>query len=441
MQKKVCYAGAAGTSYEHGHEMLQKLCDLSVSTKQVERLTSRVGQERVAERDAEVATFLSLPLADKFVVPAGTPTPSVVAVMCDGGRIQILDRQAGSSSAALPNPPEPPCTAGASPPTPPDTPEPSSTEGDFDEDAPRGSGRSKHWREDKIAVLLELDSKVSEEDPCPSLPATFAEPLRIIKLVRGLGKGVKATTDAVEEPRDIQQEIAALSEGAEYEPPGIDARQVVATRETWAEFAPMVAAAARDKGFQGATRKAFVADGSANNWTLRGRYFGSFEPVLDFIHALAYVYAAALAGRTFAVGWECYQKWIGWVWQGEVAKVIEELQTRQAELGVPEKDEPEGSVRQVVAKSLRYLTNHQGKMQYPAYRKAGLPMTSSVMESTVKQMNVRVKGTEKFWSEEGAEGILQLRADDLSDDQPLEAFWARREATASGQRRYRRSAG
>ena len=404
--------------------MLQKLCDLSVSTKRVERLTGRIGQERVAERDAEVATFLDLPLADKFVVPAGTPTPPAVAVMCDGGRIQILDRRAEG----------PPATGE-------DSPDPLSAEGEFDEDAPRGNGRSNHWREDKIAVLLELSSEVSEEDPCPSLPATFAEPLRIIKLVRELGKGVKATTDAAEEPRDVQQEIDALGESAEYEPPEIEARQVLATREPWAEFAPMVAAAARDKGFQGATRKAFVADGSSNNWTLRGRYFGSFEPVLDFIHALAYVYAGALAGRTFAVGWECYQKWIGWVWQGEVAKVIEELQTRQAELGVPEKDEPEGSVRRVIDRSLGYLTNHQGKMQYPAYRKAGLPVTSSVMESTVKQMNVRVKGTEKFWSEEGAEGILQLRADDLSDDQPLEAFWARREAAASGQRRYHRSAG
>ena len=68
-------------------------------------------------------------------------------------------------------------------------------------------------------------------------------------------------------------------------------------------------------------------------------------------------------------------------------------------------------------------------------------MTSSLMESTVKQMNRRVKGSEKFWSEEGAEGILQLRADDLSDDKPLERFWEKRQAAASGQRRYRRSAG
>jgi hypothetical protein len=62
------------------------------------------------------------------------------------------------------------------------------------------------------------------------------------------------------------------------------------------------------------------------------------------------------------------------------------------------------------------------------------------MESAVKQINQRVKGGEKFWSEQGSEAVLQLRADQLSDDTILETFWDRRQAEASGQRRYRRSA-
>ena len=35
-------------------------------------------------------------------------------------------------------------------------------------------------------------------------------------------------------------------------------------------------------------------------------------------------------------------------------------------------------------------------------------MTSAV-ESVIKMINRRVKGSEKFWSEPGAEAILQLR--------------------------------
>ena len=50
-----------------------------------------------------------------------------------------------------------------------------------------------------------------------------------------------------------------------------------------------------------------------------------------------------------------------------------------------------------------------------------------------------MKGTEKFWSEEGAEAILQLRADYLSETKPMETFWQEREARATGRRCYRRA--
>jgi len=46
-------------------------------------------------------------------------------------------------------------------------------------------------------------------------------------------------------------------------------------------------------------------------------------------------------------------------------------------------------------------------MDYPAYRQAGLPVTTAWMESLVKEINYRVKGTEMFWNDpEGAEAIL-----------------------------------
>ena len=95
-------------------------------------------------------------------------------------------------------------------------------------------------------------------------------------------------------------------------------------------------------------------------------------------------------------------RWIRWVWQGRVAAVIQELEQRQQELGLPGAEDSESSPRRVVAEGLRYLKNHQDHMRYDEYRRQGLPITSSHVESTVKQFNRRVKGTEKFWSEEGA---------------------------------------
>jgi hypothetical protein len=131
-------------------------------------------------------------------------------------------------------------------------------------------------------------------------------------------------------------------------------------------------------------------------------------------------------------------RWIGGVWEGRVGEVIEGLERRREELGMPADDEPEGSPRRVVADTLGYLENHRDQMRYAEYRRQGLPITSSHVESAVKQFNRRVKGTEKFWSERGAEAVLQLRADYLSETEPIERFWQEREAGATGRRCYRR---
>ena len=284
-----------------------------------------------------------------------------------------------------------------------------------------------------------MQSVVSATDPCPHIPAPFVDAARIPELVRELSRQVKQTADDTAAAAEPAPAAGAPPEGS-YAPPRVAQRQALASRRTWAAFAPIMAAAAWALGFQGAARKAFVGDGSANHWRLQRRFFGSFVPILDFIHALSYVYAAATAGRPRAAGWECYRQWVTWVWQGQVGQVLVALEARQAEVGLPEADEPQTSPRQVVARALTYLRNQQGKMQYDAYRRQGLPLTSSLMESLVKQVNRRVKGTEKFWSEAGAEALLQLRADQLSDGQPLEAFWQRRQEAATGQRRYRPAA-
>jgi hypothetical protein len=282
-----------------------------------------------------------------------------------------------------------------------------------------------------------MTSEESAADPCPPIPEGFVNPLRIIKLARELKKGCAAGEDAVADPADSEGD--SPSEPPEYTPPAVRVKSMVATRHPAESFGTILAAAARARGFYGARRKAFVADGAETNWTTQKRWFNDFTAILDFIHALSYVFAAAMAGRGFAAGWEAYVRWISWVWQGQVVEVIKELEQRQAELGPPAADESESSPKQVVADALRYLTNNQHRMRYDEYRRLGLPITSSHVESTVKQFNRRVKGTEKFWSEEGAEALLQLRADYLSETEPMETFWEDRQAQATGRRCYRRA--
>ena len=45
------------------------------------------------------------------------------------------------------------------------------------------------------------------------------------------------------------------------------------------------------------------------------------------------------------------------------------------------------------------------------------------MESTIKQVNRRIKGSEKFWLKGGAEAVLQVRAAYLSQDDRPRRLW------------------
>lgn len=67
-----------------------------------------------------------------------------------------------------------------------------------------------------------------------------------------------------------------------------------------------------------------------------------------------------------------------------------------------------------------YLTNDQARMDYPRHRRERLPITSNPIESWIRQLNRRVKGSEKFWNDDAnGEAILQLRGAWLGDDDAL----------------------
>jgi hypothetical protein len=107
-----------------------------------------------------------------------------------------------------------------------------------------------------------------------------------------------------------------------------------------------------------------------------------------------------------------------------VDQLIAAVATRADELGPPA-DGDETSAAAIVVKALGYLKNQRPRMNYHHYRRLGQPITSSHIESTIKQVNRRVKGTEKFW-DQGAEPLLVLAAEYLSDTNRLEPFWKAR---------------
>ena len=109
--------------------------------------------------------------------------------------------------------------------------------------------------------------------------------------------------------------------------------------------------------------------------------------------------------------------------RGKVVDVIKDLKKHQKEHGLPDETLSSNHPANKIGRAITDYTNQKGRMNYPEYRRRGLPITSSHIESTIKLINVRVKGTEKFWKKETGESMLQLRADDLSDSKPMDLFW------------------
>jgi hypothetical protein len=395
--RKVVYAGANSVSFAHAASDLENLSGLHIDPKQVERHAERIGWERVAERDAAVARFQARPLVEKDVAAdPGKPSPPVAAVSVDGGRIQIR-HEAGAAA----------------------------------EDA-------SHWRESKAATLVTYASAVSDVDPDPDVPRCFLDLNGTLKLVRGMGHaaaGVDVSAVAAAEP------VAATEPDRPSRPgrPEPLVRSVLASRAAADDFGPMVEQAAWERNFMGSKRQVFLGDGQAVNWTIQREHFPTFTPVLDFVHALSYVFEAAFAGRPPDEGAATYRRWIAVVWSGNVASLLPELARRIDALGGPTEAMATHDPRRAVADALRYLSNNAERMKYDEYRRRGLPIMTSSVESAIKQINRRVKGSEKFWTKAGAEAVLQLRADYLSETEPMEKFWKERDGRMDGRRPYRKA--
>jgi hypothetical protein len=126
---------------------------------------------------------------------------------------------------------------------------------------------------------------------------------------------------------------------------------------------------------------------------------------------------------------------------GQVPQVQAMLREHWERLGPPPVRAPADHPSKVVSLVLNYVTDNAARRDYPRYRREGLPVTSTMVESLIKQFNQRVQGTEKFRLRGGAEAILQGRDAYLSEDGRGEAFHAHRpRGPAVGRNRLRLSA-
>jgi hypothetical protein len=352
-------------SFERAAVAIRRVLRQSISPSTVRRAAKDVGLELTEE---------ALDGDDQEVV-----VPQAAVVSCDGGRIRT--REPGNGRGVCP------------------------------------SGENG-WRETKNASLerMMLPTSFGDDDPCPDLPTTFQTATKVAKITE------KPAPNVAVPPGSEARRVV-------YQGPKRVLRTVLASMVSSDDFGPMMEREARRRRFFESSRRAFIGDGLPWNWTIWKKHFRSFVPILDFIHALHYVFDAAMCVADHEInGWKAYLRYVTLCWQGRVDDVIRELTTACRDRGIDlEAKPPDDDPNKPLADAVRYLTNNRSRMDYPTYRRLGLPVTSSPMESLVKQINLRVKGTEMFWDDpDGAEAILRLRAASLSDDGRLDRYLANR---------------
>lgn len=419
--QKVSIAAARDRSYAVASRNLEDLADLTISAKQCQRIAIRIGNERLDEQQANIDRYTAASIPEQqHGQPEDAPengwSGRVAVIQGDGGRAQIRDSLWGKDKPV--------------------------------------DKKHRWWRETQAGVVQTYQSKPSLKDPHPEVPDCLKDPLWIIPKVNEIHGSRGSSSDPPETDAETSttessdaQEVSSETTRSDKQPasPRPDntpkdqqrwsggeplVKTIVATRQGYDHLGLALAAEAYRRGFNKADVKAFMGDGLKVNWTLWSKHFSHYTPIVDLMHALAYVYAAAIASRgCIEEGWQLYLQWLEWTWAGEVTRVIDAMVQLSGE-----HDETPEPLRQAIT----YLRNNASRMQYAKYRRDGLPVTTSPVESAQKQINQWIKGTEKFWRDETLEPLLQLKADDLSETHDRSAFWHRRGKRNDGFR-HRRS--
>jgi hypothetical protein len=325
----VSEANLAG-SFPSAARLLGRLASVTISPKQVQLITERVGNAFQARRAEATEAFLRSPKAQAPLRSKGSRSkgPALLVIGIDGGRVQTR------------------------------------------QDDPKDK-----WKEDKVGVVWEAT-------PSPEVP------------------------------------------NQDYAGPTPVGRSITATLAPWDTLGDHLSALADRKGYARALQKICLSDGAGSIASQRERCFPDAAFVLDYTHAVEHLHQtaqAAFGSSDPAKVWVERQEQR--LWKGHLDPLIADIARLSRRAGPPPPKAPDSDPRRILATNLHYFQTNGAGMDYPTFRQRGWPIGSGVVESTIKQIGKRLKGSEKHWTLPGAEATLQVITALLSDDGLWDAFW------------------
>jgi hypothetical protein len=199
-----------------------------------------------------------------------------------------------------------------------------------------------------------------------------------------------------------------------------DSTTYVGAIETAEEFGLRIYTEAWSRGWDRATIRVVMGDGSHWIWNNADQHFPGAIQILDLYHAREHLWDLA---RNLNPADEAAQKsWlmrkVDWLENGRIEKLAIALR-KLADA------EQNSELAKAIRIEAEYFDSNRDRMRYPEFRKKNLFVGSGVIEAGCKTViGSRLKQSGMFWTVRGANAIIALRCCLLNGE--LEDYWAAR---------------
>jgi hypothetical protein len=192
--------------------------------------------------------------------------------------------------------------------------------------------------------------------------------------------------------------------------------------ETAEDFGLRIFTEAYHRGWDRATIRVVMGDGSHWIWNLADQHCPGAIQIVDLYHAREHLWD--LARRLYPADEVAQKRWLrcklDWLEKGKIEKLVTALRKLADSNSNPE-------LAKIIRIEAEYFDGNRERMRYPEFRKQNLFVGSGVIEAGCKTViGSRLKQSGMFWTVDGANAIIALRCCCISGK--FEAFWEDRAA-------------
>ena len=171
------------------------------------------------------------------------------------------------------------------------------------------------------------------------------------------------------------------------------------------EFETYAGRAALAMGQHFAQKIVFLADGAHPNWELQQTNFPGSVGILDFYHASEHLGVFCDLLRDQRKAKPTHTRWAHMLLQGQALQVTQEMRRRADTVA-----DRDSAIREI-----NYFKNNLSRMDYDAYRAAGFPIGSGLVEGSCKFIVAkRFKGSGMRWKRQDNIRVLRVRVEKLN---------------------------